>query len=257
MTPRPALVTSVRDILQERIKPGRDAETVEILNRHFDLVMVHGDPAFATLGDTFPLAAAIEAGDRLHRHGGGSRGASLRPSATMSSCRPAAARPAACWCGAAVAAAHDRRRLAGLVPGDRPQPAAGGSMTQRWRRHRPVSSLSLQEGLPVAARRVGAVRFASRLQYRLRRAAGRLPRDPRAVRRGRRDGADGARRAAAAAGPGRRSSPRRSCRRPCSARRSSASWQDPSRLRMRSISTGRANPRALLRRMVAKRIANG
>ena len=61
MKPRPALVTSVRDILQERTKPGRDAETVEILNRHFDLVMVHGDPAFATLGDTFPLASSIDA----------------------------------------------------------------------------------------------------------------------------------------------------------------------------------------------------
>ena len=61
MKPRPALVTSVRDILQERTKPGRDAETVEILNRHFDLVMVHGDPVFATLADTFPLASSITA----------------------------------------------------------------------------------------------------------------------------------------------------------------------------------------------------
>ena len=61
MKPRPALVTSVRDILQERTKPGRDAETVEILNRHFDLVMVHGDPVFAALGDTFPLASSITA----------------------------------------------------------------------------------------------------------------------------------------------------------------------------------------------------
>ena len=51
----------MRDILQERVKAGRNEETVEILNRHFDLVMVHGDPAFATLGDTFPLAASITA----------------------------------------------------------------------------------------------------------------------------------------------------------------------------------------------------
>ena len=51
----------MRDILQERVKPGRNEETVEIVNRHFDLVMVHGDPAFATLGDTFPLAASITA----------------------------------------------------------------------------------------------------------------------------------------------------------------------------------------------------
>jgi predicted glycosyltransferase len=59
MTPKPLLVASIRDILQERVKPGRNEETVEILNRHFDLVLVHGDPAFATLADTFPLAAAI------------------------------------------------------------------------------------------------------------------------------------------------------------------------------------------------------
>jgi predicted glycosyltransferase len=61
MTPKPAVVTSVRDILQERVKAGRNEETVELVNRHFDLVMVHGDPAFASLGDTFPLAGKITA----------------------------------------------------------------------------------------------------------------------------------------------------------------------------------------------------
>ena len=61
MDPRPRLVTSVRDILQERSKPGRDEETVDLLNRHFDLVMVHGDPTFARIEDTFPLADAITA----------------------------------------------------------------------------------------------------------------------------------------------------------------------------------------------------
>ncbi|TGV87729.1 glycosyl transferase, partial [Mesorhizobium sp. M2D.F.Ca.ET.145.01.1.1] len=43
-SPRPLLATSVRDILQERVKPGRNEETVDLINRHFDLVMVHGDP---------------------------------------------------------------------------------------------------------------------------------------------------------------------------------------------------------------------
>jgi predicted glycosyltransferase len=60
MDRRPALVSSIRDILQDRVKPGRNEETLDILNRHFDLVLVHGDPAFATLGDTFPLAGAIK-----------------------------------------------------------------------------------------------------------------------------------------------------------------------------------------------------
>ncbi|RCS22634.1 glycosyl transferase [Phyllobacterium salinisoli] len=60
MTPKPFVVASIRDILQERIKPGRSEETVELINRYFDLVMVHGDPAFASLGQTFPLAHAFE-----------------------------------------------------------------------------------------------------------------------------------------------------------------------------------------------------
>lgn len=59
MQPKPALVTSIRDLLQERVKPGRNEETVDILNRHFDLVMVHGDPAFASLGETFVQAPSI------------------------------------------------------------------------------------------------------------------------------------------------------------------------------------------------------
>lgn len=61
MSPKPVLVTSIRDILQERAKPGRNEETVGILNRHFDLVMVHGDPQFGALADTFPLASSITA----------------------------------------------------------------------------------------------------------------------------------------------------------------------------------------------------
>lgn len=61
MSRKPLLVTSVRDILQEHAKPGRNEETVDLINRHFDLVMVHGDPTFATLDQTFPLARAIEA----------------------------------------------------------------------------------------------------------------------------------------------------------------------------------------------------
>lgn len=57
--PRPKLVTSVRDILQERVKPGRNEETRDLVDRCFDLVMVHGDPAFVRLDETFPLAASF------------------------------------------------------------------------------------------------------------------------------------------------------------------------------------------------------
>jgi predicted glycosyltransferase len=58
-TPRPALVTSLRDILQRRGRPDRDQETVDLVRRHFDLVLVHGDPSFASLGDSFPFADQI------------------------------------------------------------------------------------------------------------------------------------------------------------------------------------------------------
>ncbi|HTO31591.1 MAG TPA: glycosyltransferase [Pararhizobium sp.] len=57
--PKPLVVTSLRDILQERSKPGRDEETVATIKQYFDRVLVHGDPAFARLEDTFPLAAEI------------------------------------------------------------------------------------------------------------------------------------------------------------------------------------------------------
>ncbi|MBB3393400.1 glycosyltransferase [Rhizobium sp. BK060] len=57
--PRPKLFSSVRDILQENRKPGRDEETVELIRNHFDGVLVHGDPNFARLEDTFPLTSEI------------------------------------------------------------------------------------------------------------------------------------------------------------------------------------------------------
>lgn len=60
MPQKPFLVTSVRDILQERTKPGRNEETMDLIEHYFDLVMVHGDPAFAKLDQTFPLAGAIK-----------------------------------------------------------------------------------------------------------------------------------------------------------------------------------------------------
>jgi predicted glycosyltransferase len=59
MHPRPLIATSIRDILQESRKPGRAEETVETIQSYFDLVLIHGDPAFNRLEDTFPLAPAI------------------------------------------------------------------------------------------------------------------------------------------------------------------------------------------------------
>jgi predicted glycosyltransferase len=59
--PRPLLFSSVRDILQENRKPGRDAETADLVSRHFDGVLVHGDPKFVRLEHTFPFAGQISA----------------------------------------------------------------------------------------------------------------------------------------------------------------------------------------------------
>jgi predicted glycosyltransferase len=56
---RARVVASVRDILQARAKPGRDEETVATVLGHYDRVLVHGDPGFAALADSFPLAHRI------------------------------------------------------------------------------------------------------------------------------------------------------------------------------------------------------
>lgn len=58
-SPRPLVATSLRDILQERNKPGRAEEMLALVQAHFDLVLVHGDPAFARIEETFPFAHEI------------------------------------------------------------------------------------------------------------------------------------------------------------------------------------------------------
>lgn len=59
MRPRPLIVSSVRDIVQESRKAGRAEETVGLVERCFDAVLVHGDRRFARLEESFPPAAAI------------------------------------------------------------------------------------------------------------------------------------------------------------------------------------------------------
>ncbi|MDR6759744.1 putative glycosyltransferase [Mycoplana sp. BE70] len=59
MQERPIVLSSLRDILQERSKPGRDEESVALATRRFDGILVHGDPSFARLEDSFSLAGAI------------------------------------------------------------------------------------------------------------------------------------------------------------------------------------------------------
>ena len=59
-TPKPVVVSSIRDFLQRRTKPGRDDYVIQLINKHFDKIVVHGDPAFTQLADSFPKAAQIE-----------------------------------------------------------------------------------------------------------------------------------------------------------------------------------------------------
>lgn len=54
---RPGVVASVRDLLQVRPDPARNEAAWRVARAHLDEILVHGDPAFARLEDTFPPAA--------------------------------------------------------------------------------------------------------------------------------------------------------------------------------------------------------
>jgi len=65
--PKPLIICSVRDILQENKSPDRVRDTINYLRTYFDLVLVHGDPNFADLALTFP--GADEISDLVHYTG--------------------------------------------------------------------------------------------------------------------------------------------------------------------------------------------
>jgi len=56
---RPQIVCSIRDILQRGRKPKRLDETVTLVARWFDKVLVHSDPGFVSLEHSFERADAI------------------------------------------------------------------------------------------------------------------------------------------------------------------------------------------------------
>jgi predicted glycosyltransferase len=64
---RPAIVSSVRDILVAQDKPGRNDEMVDLVERFFDHVLVHGDPSLIPFERTFPHAGRIR--DKLNYTG--------------------------------------------------------------------------------------------------------------------------------------------------------------------------------------------
>jgi predicted glycosyltransferase len=55
---RPMVASSIRDILQPK-SVARDQATADLVRRHFDLVLVHGDENFAPLSETFSAADMI------------------------------------------------------------------------------------------------------------------------------------------------------------------------------------------------------
>lgn len=57
--PKPLVAVSVRDILVDKGRMDRAREAVDIVKRHVDCVLVHGDPRLARFDLTFPLAAEI------------------------------------------------------------------------------------------------------------------------------------------------------------------------------------------------------
>ncbi len=65
--PRPAIISSVRDVLVTKRNPARLAEMADLAVHKFDQVLIHGDPAVIPFKASFPLADRL--GDKL-RHTG-------------------------------------------------------------------------------------------------------------------------------------------------------------------------------------------
>ncbi len=63
----PAVICSVRDILVAQKKPGRNDEMIDLINRYFDHVMMHGDPNLISFDQTFPHAERL--GDKARYTG--------------------------------------------------------------------------------------------------------------------------------------------------------------------------------------------
>lgn len=57
--PRPLVAASIRDILVRKRDRVKEARMADRAREHCDLVLVHGDPSFVRLEDSFPPAAGI------------------------------------------------------------------------------------------------------------------------------------------------------------------------------------------------------
>ncbi|MEJ1993895.1 MAG: glycosyltransferase [Limibacillus sp.] len=66
-SPRPRIYGSIRDVLARRFAPDKERWVLETIERYFDAILVHGDPAFIPFGTSFPAADRIK--DRLRYTG--------------------------------------------------------------------------------------------------------------------------------------------------------------------------------------------
>ena len=65
--PRPAILASIRDVLNPSSKPERASETLDKLQRRYDAVLFHGDDEIVPLSASWPLANEIS--KRLRKTG--------------------------------------------------------------------------------------------------------------------------------------------------------------------------------------------
>ena len=56
---RARIACSLRDVLVAKTEPSRIAATAALIDRYFDAILVHGDPSFIRLDETYPAAAAL------------------------------------------------------------------------------------------------------------------------------------------------------------------------------------------------------
>ncbi len=67
MKRRPAVLSSMRDILVTKPRLDRNLEIVETIERYYDGILIHGDASVLALEETFPLTDRIA--DKLHYTG--------------------------------------------------------------------------------------------------------------------------------------------------------------------------------------------
>ena len=176
----------MRDILVPKSKPERLQETLDLLERHYDRVLVHGDPAFADFALTFPAAAEIAGKIRYTGFVVGDLPARLPPSARQDVVLVSAGGGAvgAPLLHAALAArplTQQRDALWRLITGPNLPETDFAALQKRRRREAAHRALSLR--FSAASRVLPRLGLAGRLQHGHGNPRRRRARRGRAVRR--------------------------------------------------------------------------